>query len=402
MKEAVGQDRSQWIEPLEGEDRLWLRIRESGDTRAQKIIAEHYYPHIKRMAKWLGDTKYRHSDVGDLEGYGALGLMDAISSYDPEHGTPFFTYMYGAVLSRVEYGVLRTEKYWAAGGRERERSMVRLSAMETDNEGEYRGEVLPDPDSADPAEQAAVAELFKKYTTVKSFESQVLLLRFKYGLSNRQMAERFGCSRQTIDNYFDRAVEQITQPKLNHRPTPPKLICAISDCNGEYQAAGLCSRHLQIWRKHGRFDNLHIETPKLCSMPHCAENEESQGYCSVHLANVKKFGRPQGLGCLRPGCNNEHWKDGFCQPCHQLALEHGIIPRGISERLKVIVKEPEIKIWRCEVKGCPSLYHYAKGLCSTHYRMFKRWKRQAPQEPYGCNWLSEQKSKPILALAESA
>ncbi len=74
------------------------------------LVLEHL-PQIKRVARRISVSLPKHVDVQDLEGAGALGLIDAARKYNPSRGVKFKTYaetrIRGAILDSLR------EEDWA-------------------------------------------------------------------------------------------------------------------------------------------------------------------------------------------------------------------------------------------------------------------------------------------------
>lgn len=85
--------------------RLWDRWRTTHDESVRNRLAEIYYPVVVLVARQMAQTLSDEIDFGDIEGYGAEGLLDAIERFDPARGVLFSTFaryrIHGAVYDRM-------------------------------------------------------------------------------------------------------------------------------------------------------------------------------------------------------------------------------------------------------------------------------------------------------------
>lgn len=79
---------------------LWARVKD-GDLDARDIIILQNMGLVERLARKFSRSLPQHVDVNDLISYGFLGLMRAISRYDPDRGVNFETFAAASVRSLI-------------------------------------------------------------------------------------------------------------------------------------------------------------------------------------------------------------------------------------------------------------------------------------------------------------
>lgn len=87
------------------------------DVLARNRLLLRYGPLVARIAARLGSRLPAHLDRADLVSSGTLGLLDALTRFDPAAGTPFETYaavrIRGAMLDEVRAAGGAPRSYWA-------------------------------------------------------------------------------------------------------------------------------------------------------------------------------------------------------------------------------------------------------------------------------------------------
>lgn len=73
-------------------EELWRRYKKANDSQAREKLIEQYIPLVKYVAGRLAMNLPSSVDVGDLEGFGFFGLLDALEKYDAERNIKFETY----------------------------------------------------------------------------------------------------------------------------------------------------------------------------------------------------------------------------------------------------------------------------------------------------------------------
>ena len=94
------------LSPEEGAKYLTL-FRENGDKRARDILIKHNLRLVAHIAK-----KYQGAeDADDLISVGSIGLIKAISSYDPSKGTQLATYTARCIENEILMLLRSNKKY---------------------------------------------------------------------------------------------------------------------------------------------------------------------------------------------------------------------------------------------------------------------------------------------------
>jgi len=75
----------------ETEVMAWMRYESDPNESARNVLAELYYPLMKKVAYKMA-SKNRHADYGDFLGWGAFGLFDAIAKFDRGREIAFSTF----------------------------------------------------------------------------------------------------------------------------------------------------------------------------------------------------------------------------------------------------------------------------------------------------------------------
>lgn len=70
-------------------DATWDRYRTTGDVDDRNRLVEHHLPLVRAVVNQLAPFLARHADYEDLVSYGTLGLIDAVTKYDPATSTNF-------------------------------------------------------------------------------------------------------------------------------------------------------------------------------------------------------------------------------------------------------------------------------------------------------------------------
>jgi RNA polymerase sigma factor for flagellar operon FliA len=81
---------------------LWDRLRRDGDPDARDRLILHYAPLVKFVAGRVASGLPSSVEQADLVSYGIIGLIDALTKFDPERGFKFETY----AISRIKGNML--------------------------------------------------------------------------------------------------------------------------------------------------------------------------------------------------------------------------------------------------------------------------------------------------------
>lgn len=86
-------------------DALWVEYKEKKDFAARQRLVDLYYPLVKHVARRLAPMLSSQIGIDDLEGYGSLGLIDAVDRYDPNRGVQFSTFAVHRIRGAVYDGI---------------------------------------------------------------------------------------------------------------------------------------------------------------------------------------------------------------------------------------------------------------------------------------------------------
>lgn len=90
---------------------LWRAHRERRDRGARDELVSRYYPLVQHIARRLAFSLSDRVEVCDLEGYGAVGLLDAVDRYQVGHGAQFTTYAAHRIRGAIYDGLRAVD--WA-------------------------------------------------------------------------------------------------------------------------------------------------------------------------------------------------------------------------------------------------------------------------------------------------
>jgi RNA polymerase sigma factor for flagellar operon FliA len=84
---------------------VWRRYREGNEPEARETILEGYLPLVKNVAGRMALGFPRSVELSDLVSTGVIGLIEALSNFDPDRGVKFETYavprIRGAILDEL-------------------------------------------------------------------------------------------------------------------------------------------------------------------------------------------------------------------------------------------------------------------------------------------------------------
>jgi len=106
---------------------LWRRYKSSGDERARERLVVAYSPLVKYVAGRMASGLPAHVDEADLISYGLVGLISAISRFEPEREIKFETY----AITRIKGAIideLRSLDWVPRSVRARARAIERANA----------------------------------------------------------------------------------------------------------------------------------------------------------------------------------------------------------------------------------------------------------------------------------
>ena len=90
---------------------LWALYREHRDERSRGALVTTYYPLVKHVARRVAASLPHRIEIGDLEGYGAEGLLEAVDRYDETLGAQFATFAAHRIKGAIYDGIRSTD--WA-------------------------------------------------------------------------------------------------------------------------------------------------------------------------------------------------------------------------------------------------------------------------------------------------
>lgn len=106
-------------------DELWRQHRVERSRDARQALVAAYYPLVQHIARRLATSLSDRVELGDLEGYGAEGLLDALDRYEVGRGAQFTTFAAHRIRGAIYDGLRAAD--WAP------RSVRRRSREINDN-----------------------------------------------------------------------------------------------------------------------------------------------------------------------------------------------------------------------------------------------------------------------------
>ncbi|MEM8559370.1 MAG: sigma-70 family RNA polymerase sigma factor [Bacteroidota bacterium] len=94
--------------------------------RHRRAVAEAALPLVRSMVKRVPLPDHPLASYGDLENAGMLGMLQALDSYDPAHGTPFASFAYGRIRGAL-VDFLRTIDTLSRGRRRKVAEVLRVT-----------------------------------------------------------------------------------------------------------------------------------------------------------------------------------------------------------------------------------------------------------------------------------
>lgn len=77
---------------IEALGEAWQEFRETGDLEARNQLIVHYAPLVRTVAHKVAVGLPAHVDRDDLVSFGTFGLIEVLSSYDPDRAVKFETF----------------------------------------------------------------------------------------------------------------------------------------------------------------------------------------------------------------------------------------------------------------------------------------------------------------------
>lgn len=194
------------------EERVALaRMREGDETARQELIERNMrlIVHIARKYKVPGCT------FDDLISIGAIGLIKAVRSYDPDAGTSLSTYAARCIENEILMSLRHSRK------QQSDVSLDEPLGMDSDGNTVSFSDLLGTPPDLveDEVRRRVTLDMVKKVLpTLPERERMVLILR--YGLKDgvvhpqHEIADRLGISRSYVSRVEKHAIELI-RDRLN-------------------------------------------------------------------------------------------------------------------------------------------------------------------------------------------
>jgi len=174
--------------------------------------------------------------------------------------------------------------------------------------------------------------------------------------------------------------------------------CIGEDCDAKVIAKGMCYKHYQRMRFHGRLD-LAEKDVKSCKVSGCDRDHYGQGYCSLHWGRWYRTGdplkgsredyqkrmKPKPVFCKVAGCGRKIGRGHSDGVDHRGSTSKQLCSGHYARlRLKgdVMADVPLLKQWMgpeserpvviCEVDGCDRRVRGNDSMCNMHRLRMQR------------------------------
>lgn len=174
------------------------------------MLLERHWPLVREAAARLAWRLPRHVDGGDLESWGAFGLMDAADKFDPGRGVRFETYAGRRIQGAMLDGI-RNFDWVPRLVRARKEKVVGMGSIDLPlrgGEGRERkvADVLEDrqaPVQERLAEKEGFSELVRSLPRVSRF---LLTLLYVDGMTMKEAGRAAGFSESRVSQIHSEAV----------------------------------------------------------------------------------------------------------------------------------------------------------------------------------------------------
>ena len=197
-------------------DALWANWR-SGDRRARDQLIVFYWPFARRIARFVGQT-VPSSVREDLEGFAAIGLIDAIDKFRPELGYRFETYGTIRIRGAISDGLrvldwLPRDAAHRASGRIRFIDLVDFQTEQSAS-GKNLGETIADSGES-PLELVIdnedLMEVDQVVDSLPERERKVVIDRYYKNRLLRQTSDDFNLTESRICQLHRRALRLLDE-----------------------------------------------------------------------------------------------------------------------------------------------------------------------------------------------
>lgn len=196
--------------PLKKEDeKKYLLAAQAGDRSAKDILIRHNMRLVAHVVK-----KYSgYGEADDLISVGSIGLIKAINTYSPAHGTVLATYTAKCIENEILMYIRANKKH---------KNEVSLSApVGTDKDGNEL-EIVDllteeEDDVFGGAERAVTGDKLNKILKESLKEREYEILKMRYGLdggaplTQRETAAKLGISRSYISRIEKKAINKLRE-----------------------------------------------------------------------------------------------------------------------------------------------------------------------------------------------
>ncbi len=236
-------------------DRLWAAYRDGESIEARNALIEYYRPFAASVARKIKARLPKTVEIGDLEGAGDVGLIQAVQGFDPSRGVPFEAFcehrVKGAILdelrrhdwlprplrNRLKERRALMEELRGKLGREPQDADV-AEAMGLDLEeyqrmfdhgretpvlagSKHNGEggdsegtldFFEDPRNDGPEEDPHRRELLEKISlSLDADAREMVFLRFFLGYSLKDIAEIYGLSQSRVSKILGKIMDRLKE-----------------------------------------------------------------------------------------------------------------------------------------------------------------------------------------------
>jgi len=194
--------------PLSKEEEIkYLTAARGGDKSAKDILIRHNMRLVAHIVK-----KYSgYGEADDLISVGSIGLIKAINTYSPSHGTVLATYTARCVENEILMYIRANKKHKnevslsAPVGADRDGNELEIMDLLTEEEDDVFG----------GAERAVTGDKLSAAIKRNLKEREYEILRLRYGLNGgvpltqRETAERLNISRSYISRIEKKAINKL-------------------------------------------------------------------------------------------------------------------------------------------------------------------------------------------------